>query len=206
MSRQYVKIIDMIKTALEKDGISKEEARKMRSELCKKYTWRPGPAFLAIFVWQQTLWKRGSYSFSLWEEEQQFCWEPLGKGKYLMFWKAISPQVWQHTLWKRGSYFQPLRRGPANLLRTPWERGENSWCFERPQAHKPIVQLSPCKRGQSNLPLRKGSISKGCFYSNTPTTVCGCIFFTRWLLPRSLKHKGLPGVGGEAGLTPNSMV
>ena len=38
MSRQYVKIIDMIKTALEKDGISKEEARKMRSELCKKYT------------------------------------------------------------------------------------------------------------------------------------------------------------------------
>ena len=37
MSKQYVKVIDMIKTALEKDGTTKEEARKMRAELCKKY-------------------------------------------------------------------------------------------------------------------------------------------------------------------------
>ena len=37
MSKQYVKVIGMIKTALEKDGTTKEEARKMRAELCKKY-------------------------------------------------------------------------------------------------------------------------------------------------------------------------
>lgn len=37
MSIQYVKIIDIIKAALEKDGITKEDARKMRVELCKKY-------------------------------------------------------------------------------------------------------------------------------------------------------------------------
>ena len=37
MSIQYVKVIDIIKAALEKDGITKEDARKMRVELCKKY-------------------------------------------------------------------------------------------------------------------------------------------------------------------------
>ena len=37
MSKQYILIIEKIKEALEKDSISKEEALKMREELCKKF-------------------------------------------------------------------------------------------------------------------------------------------------------------------------
>ena len=37
MSKQYMLIIEKIKEALENDNISKEEALKMRAELCKKF-------------------------------------------------------------------------------------------------------------------------------------------------------------------------
>ena len=40
MSKQYMLIIEKIKEALENDNISKEEALKMRAELCKKFPWK----------------------------------------------------------------------------------------------------------------------------------------------------------------------
>ena len=108
--------------------------------------------------------EKGAHIFSLWEEDQQIGWEPLGKGEKLV---------------------------------------------DALKGHKPTSPLCSwaLAKGVKAICLwERAAFPKDVFIPIHPPLCVAAFFFTRWLLPKSLKDKGLPGVGGEAGLTPNSMV
>ena len=125
MSKQYMLIIEKIKEALENDNISKEEALKMRAELCKKFPWKRVAHLHVSSAFAKGLWNVLASKWPLRKGSHQGFgpWERDTFAKGLLFLIAAHHSVcWTFPwhLWpRRGNAWRAARGWGAGLVSEP---------------------------------------------------------------------------------------